>query len=130
MLQYVKSFGLALLLSSGIGSVAKAASFDCAKAATETEIAICNDPELGALDELMAEAYALAKAANASPHCKQSRMELFAFLCGDQAKELLLADQKRWLNNRNITQTSGELFEKRFAEDQYFGKYQRFSILI
>lgn len=57
-------------------------------------------------------------------------MELFAFLCVDQAKELLLSDQKRWLNNRNITQTSGELFEKRFAEDQYFGKYQHFSILI
>lgn len=70
MLQYVKSFGLALLLSAGLGSVAKAASFDCNKATTETEIAICADPELSALDELMAEAYALAKAANASPHCK------------------------------------------------------------
>ena len=27
-----------------------AASFDCNKAATETEIAICSDPELSALD--------------------------------------------------------------------------------
>ncbi|MEM5470076.1 hypothetical protein [Celeribacter marinus] len=114
MLQYIRSLCLALLLSAGIGSVAKAASFDCNKATTETEIAICSDPELSALDELTAEAYALAKAANASPHCKQSRMELFAFLCGDQAKELLLADQKRWLNNRNITQTSGELFDKMY----------------
>jgi len=114
MLQYIRLISLALLLSVGFGTVAKAASFDCNKAATETEIAICANPELSALDELMAEAYALAKAANASPHCKQSRMELFAFLCGDQAKELLLADQKRWLNNRNITQTSGELFDKMY----------------
>ena len=30
-----------------------AASFDCSKATTETEIAICNDPELSALDELL-----------------------------------------------------------------------------
>ena len=49
MAQYFKSLGLALLLSAGIGSVGKAASFDCNKATTETEIAICADPELGAL---------------------------------------------------------------------------------
>ena len=30
-----------------------AASFDCSKATIETEIAICNDPELSALDELV-----------------------------------------------------------------------------
>ena len=46
MLQYVKSFGLALLLSVGAVTVAKSASFDCNKATTETEIAICADPEL------------------------------------------------------------------------------------
>ena len=95
MVQYFKSLGVALLFSVGICSVGNAASFDCNKATTETEIAICNDPELSALDELMAEAYFLAKAANASSHCKQSRMELFAFLCGKKANELLLADQKR-----------------------------------
>ncbi|CUH61620.1 lysozyme inhibitor LprI family protein [Thalassobacter stenotrophicus] len=53
MLQYLRLVGLALLLSVGIGSVGKAASFDCNKATTETEIAICSDPELSALDELM-----------------------------------------------------------------------------
>jgi uncharacterized protein len=51
MLQYIPSIGLALLLSVGVGSVGQAASFDCNKAATETEIAICADPELSALDE-------------------------------------------------------------------------------
>ena len=48
-----KLLTLALLLSVGFGSVGQAASFDCNKATTETEIAICNDPELSALDELM-----------------------------------------------------------------------------
>tara|TARA_B100000768_G_C11261073_1_gene368813 strand:- start:202 stop:372 length:171 start_codon:yes stop_codon:yes gene_type:complete len=40
---YLKSIGLALLLSVDVGSVGKAASFDCNKATTETEIAICAD---------------------------------------------------------------------------------------
>jgi hypothetical protein len=53
MLHYFKLVGLALLLSVGVGSVGNAASFDCNKATTETEIAICSDPELSALDELM-----------------------------------------------------------------------------
>lgn len=58
MVQYFKSLGLALLLSVGVGSVGSAASFDCNKATTETEIAICNDPELSALDERMGETWA------------------------------------------------------------------------
>ncbi|MDA9780189.1 lysozyme inhibitor LprI family protein [Amylibacter sp.] len=37
------------------------ASFDCSKASTEVEIAICNDPELSALDELMAAIYKLSR---------------------------------------------------------------------
>ena len=57
MLQYLKSLGLALLLSVGIGSVGDAASFDCNEATTETEIAICNDPELSALDELISQSW-------------------------------------------------------------------------
>jgi uncharacterized protein len=51
MLQYFKLVGLALLFSLGIGSMGQAASFDCSKATTETEIAICADPELSALDD-------------------------------------------------------------------------------
>jgi len=52
MVQYFRLVGLALLLSVGTASLASAASFDCSKATTETEIAICNDPELSALDAL------------------------------------------------------------------------------
>ena len=58
MVQYFKSLGLALLLSLVTGCVAKAASFDCNKAITETEIAICSDPELSALDDFMNLAWA------------------------------------------------------------------------
>ena len=55
MVQYFKPIVLLLLLSVGVGSVGKAASFDCNKATTETEIAICADPELSALDEKLGE---------------------------------------------------------------------------
>ena len=44
---------VSVMLLVGFPSIAAAASFDCDKAATETEIAICSDPELSALDELM-----------------------------------------------------------------------------
>ena len=57
MVQYFKPIVLLLLLSVGIGSVGKAASFDCNKATTETEIAICADPELSALDDRLSRLY-------------------------------------------------------------------------
>ena len=44
MLLYIKLISLALLLSAGLGNISKAASFDCNKATTETEIAICAEP--------------------------------------------------------------------------------------
>ena len=49
MFLYFRLVGFALMLSVGIGSVSNAASFECNKATTETEIAICSDPELSAL---------------------------------------------------------------------------------
>ena len=57
MVQYLKSLGVALLFSVGICSVGNAASFDCNKGTTETEKAICNDPELSVLDEEIASVY-------------------------------------------------------------------------
>ena len=41
-----------------------AASFDCNKATTETEIAICNEPDLSALDDLMSRVYSQALRSN------------------------------------------------------------------
>ena len=59
-----------------------AASFDCKKASTDTEIAICADPALSIADELLAEAYSTIKA-----------------LTSD--RETLLNDQRHWLIERD-----------------------------
>ena len=48
----IRQFLISLMLVVGVPSIAAAASFDCDRAATETEIVICSDPELSALDEL------------------------------------------------------------------------------
>ena len=48
---------VSILLFSFLVTPLYAASFDCNKATTETEKAICADPELSALDELMSEKF-------------------------------------------------------------------------
>lgn len=56
---------IAVTLFATLWSVpAHAASFDCSKATTETEIAICNDDELSALDKLMDKVYNQALRSN------------------------------------------------------------------
>ena len=74
MVQYLRLVGLALLLSMGVGSVGRAASFDCNKATTETEIAICSDPELSALDDRLSKAYLTAKRLNPSDMTKRDQL--------------------------------------------------------
>ena len=59
-----------------------AASFDCNKATTETEKAICDDPELSALDKRMSKAYKRARGSTSS---------------GDVYK----SNQFKWLKSRN-----------------------------
>ncbi|MDB9943432.1 hypothetical protein OAD19_00045 [Octadecabacter sp.] len=54
----IRQLVISLILAIGVPSIAAAASFDCDKAATETEIAICNDPKLSELDELLGELWA------------------------------------------------------------------------
>lgn len=51
----------ALALSLGAGMAAAQPSFDCGKASTRTEHAICASPVLSALDREIAEAYAAAR---------------------------------------------------------------------
>ena len=53
---YLKTCATALFLIFGIATVS-AASFDCAKASSKTEKAICTDPELSKLDEDLAASY-------------------------------------------------------------------------
>lgn len=51
----------ALLALLALTMPAEAASFDCGKAAQPDEVAICSDPRLSALDDLVARAYAEAR---------------------------------------------------------------------
>ena len=44
---------VSLAFTLGTTNLTHGASFDCSKATTETEITICNDPELSALDDMM-----------------------------------------------------------------------------
>lgn len=52
-----------------------AASFDCSKATTETEVAICGDPELSALDELMGIVYKQALRSNDWRYNEEDRVD-------------------------------------------------------
>lgn len=74
---------LPTLLTLGVAAppVALAASFDCSKAATPFEHAICDSPELSALDDRLAKTYATAAGG-----------------LGEAAPEALLASQRGWLN--------------------------------
>jgi|GEM_PF-142423 len=85
MVQYFRLVVLALLLSVSAVTVGQAASFDCNKATTETEIAICSDPELSALDEGLHIAYRDILVSNL-----------------DSAAETAKSEQRNWIMERNI----------------------------
>lgn len=72
----------------GQSSISLAASFDCARASTLVESAICHDPELSSLDDSMAARYSEALRQSASPV---------------QLKE----GQHAWLKKRNLCKTAG-----------------------
>jgi uncharacterized protein YecT (DUF1311 family) len=59
MTSFFRFLLVSLAFTLGTINFSHAASFDCTKATTETEIAICNDPELSALDEEMSKVYSL-----------------------------------------------------------------------
>jgi uncharacterized protein YecT (DUF1311 family) len=70
-----------LCLAATLGSsTASAASFDCAKAKTLTEKAICKDPALNQLDERMAAAYKRALEAHGGQIANYVRNDQRAFL--------------------------------------------------
>lgn len=72
------------LLLVGAGAAAQAASFDCSKASTETEKAICADPELSAVDDLMGSWWGTGN--------KPSQ---------NGKTNSLIEDQLAWVNDRN-----------------------------
>lgn len=57
MIDFFRFLLVSLVFTLGTTSTGHAASFDCNKATTETEIGICADPELSALDEEISEIY-------------------------------------------------------------------------
>lgn len=79
---------------------AAAASFDCARATTATEHAICAVPELGRLDEQMAEAYrgAVEAAADAD------------------SKRRIKTDQRAWLKSRNRCSNDSGCIRRAYEE--------------
>ena len=78
----MRAMGCAALLSLLLMSSAQAASFDCAKASSFVEKAICSDQQLSGMDDQLARLYKAARAAatNAST---------------------LEAEQKSWLSSRD-----------------------------
>lgn len=62
-----------LVLGCLLSTNAQAASFDCAKARSKTEIAICGDAELSQLDEQLAAAYRSAMKSHPIPSYVQAR---------------------------------------------------------
>ena len=77
---------VSLVFTLGMTSTVHAASFDCSKATTETEIAICDDPELSALDERMSGVYVRGR--QVTKNVSGSNLEI-------------QNDQIDWLNKRN-----------------------------
>ncbi|QXI31006.1 lysozyme inhibitor LprI family protein [Pseudomonas vanderleydeniana] len=85
--RYVHSLRSMLLISGlllGAGSPAIAASFDCQKASTAVEKAICASPELSGLDSALGDYYSQAMAKLAP-----------------EPREALRSDQRAWLQTRN-----------------------------
>lgn len=76
---------LMALSASLLPQLGQAASFDCAKAASFVEKAICSRGNLSRLDDALAENYSAMRAAN----------------IGDGARRHLQATQKKWLAERN-----------------------------
>ena len=74
--------------------VAQAASFDCAKAATSFEHAICDHPDLSKADETLAQAYATAigglskPSADAVKATQHDWLDFAAKSCSDDAQPI------------------------------------------
>ncbi len=88
MMRLVTGLGMLLLASGG----AQAASFDCKKATTPFEVAICTNPELSKADEVLAVSYATAIGGLSKPAAAEVQkgqrtwLEFAQKSCTDDAK--------------------------------------------
>lgn len=78
-----------------LSSVSHAASFDCSKASTSIEKAICADTLLGKLDEALSDNYKTMRGAN----------------IGEEARKDLKATQRKLLSERNKCKNDNCLIE-------------------
>ena len=78
------------------GGLRNAASFDCNKATTETEKAICDDPELSALDKRMSKAYKRARGSTSSGDVYKSNQ--FKWL---KSRDACISDKQCLLKSYN-----------------------------
>ena len=78
---------LSVVAVTAISAPAQAASFDCRYAMTSDELAICSDPRLSELDDLVAEAFSQAKRSPDAPTVVTVARDL-------------LADRRRCLANK------------------------------
>ena len=94
---------VSLAFTLGTTNLTHAASFDCSKATTETEIAICNDPELNEADMLLG----------------QSLKNLIEKFPNDE--ERILIDQNKWIQTQNSC--AGNLNCLNWIYSDWFSKY-------
>ena len=100
---FIQVFGLSFA-SIGLPGAVSAASFDCSKATTKTEVAICDDPILSALDDGMAK----------------------AFYSEDLVKsDELLASQRSWLAKRDACQNDNQCLT-----EIYFNRLREFKTIL
>ncbi len=85
----MKKFAVLVSLAL-VSTVSVSASFDCRKASTFVEKAICSDSLLGRLDESLSENY----------------NDMMASNIGASARKDLRSTQRKWLSERNKCQNS------------------------
>ena len=83
------------------------ASFDCSKASTEVEIAICNDPELSALDELMGFTY-------------EQYLTYESWLSFEKDKSKVIQIQRDWIYQRDKCQSNTLCLFKQYQRQIFF----------
>ena len=98
---------VSLAFTLGTTNLTHAASFDCSKATTETEIAICNDPELSALDELIGFTY-------------RQYLTYESWLSFEKDKFKVIQIQRDWIDQRNKCQSNTLCLFKNYQKQIFF----------
>jgi len=113
MIRFVLALAALLVIAP---AAAQAASFDCGKAATSFEKAICSDPEISTADEVLAQAYATSlgglseAAASEVKSAQKSWLSYAERLCSDDAQPIptdYTDDQKQCLASTFRTRIRG-----------------------